>query len=73
MDLSKEKSKGKKKTTLSYGTLRGCNIVPLGSWILIDLSNAEGYVAYNNSIFQRRRHFAVSYGLNLDLNNSLKL
>lgn len=44
MDLSKERHKDKKKTILSYKTLSGCNIVFLGSWILMHLSNAEGYV-----------------------------
>lgn len=44
MDLGKERSKGKKKTILSYETLSGYNIVPLCSWIVMHLSNAEAYV-----------------------------
>lgn len=44
MDLSKERSKGKKKTILSHETLSGCNIVPLGSWIMTHLNNAAAYI-----------------------------
>ena len=44
MNLSKRGSNVKKKTILLYETLSSCNIVPLGSWILMQLSNAEGYL-----------------------------
>lgn len=59
--------------------LSSCNIVHLGSWILMQLSNAEGYLTENNSsskvdvIFLSRHHFSVSYELNLAMTHPLEL
>lgn len=44
MDLNKGGSNGKKKTILSHETLSDSNIVSLGSWILMQLNNAEVYL-----------------------------